>query len=63
MKTDCYQCKNRRNVPGDAHSACANPDPDMTGNEHGIRKGWFIYPICFDPVWRTSECHNFEQKD
>jgi len=32
----------------------------MTGNEHGIRSGWFMYPALFDPIWMTKECDNFE---
>ena len=24
-KPDCYECKYRRNVPGDAHSCCKHP--------------------------------------
>ena len=28
----CYNCKHRRNVPGDAHSQCVHPD---SGNSSG----------------------------
>lgn len=24
-KPDCYKCKHRRSLPGDAHSSCAHP--------------------------------------
>jgi hypothetical protein len=61
MMTECRSCQYRRTIPGDMHISCANPDPEMTGNEHGIRKGWFFYPWCFDPVWKTKDCANFEQ--
>ena len=27
-KPDCYQCKYRRPVPGDAHSRCVHPEVD-----------------------------------
>lgn len=60
MKTLCYECSNRRSIPGDAHTQCVKPDKDMTGDEHGMRNGWFAYPYNFDPVWRTKECDNFE---
>jgi hypothetical protein len=40
----------------------AKPDPAMTGDAHGIRNGWFIYPMLFDPVWRTKECSNWEKR-
>lgn len=57
---DCYMCKHKRNVPGHCHIECVNPDPNMTGNAHGVRNGWFIYPMLFDPVWMTKKCSNFE---
>jgi hypothetical protein len=50
----------RRNVPGDCHIACALPDPHMTGNAHGIERGWFFYPLLFDPTWKTKLCANWE---
>jgi hypothetical protein len=53
---ECYSCKHRRNVPGDAHISCAKPDPNMTGNYHGIVNGWFWYPLVFDPTWKTKIC-------
>ncbi len=31
----------------------------MTGDQHGIR-GWFVYPLLFDPVWKTRVCSNFQ---
>ena len=60
IMTECYKCQNRREIPGDAHTRCAKPDTDMTGNPHGIRSGWFIYPWNFDPTWKTKLCSNFE---
>lgn len=32
----------------------------MTGNQHGIKNGWFMYPLLFDPIWATKECNNLE---
>jgi hypothetical protein len=61
-KPKCYRCKNKREVPGDYHIQCVNPDPQMTGNPTGIRRGWFCYPLIFDPVWMTKDCSNFEVK-
>ena len=58
-KSNCYECTHRREIPGDAHSQCTNPDPTMKGNEYGIRQGWFFYPYNYDPVWMTKECNNF----
>lgn len=87
-KPNCYECKYRRNLPGDAHSRCAHPrvpvlhpalaifqemtsgvkaegvPPEqairVTGNPHGIRSGWFMWPANFDPVWLVS-CNGFEK--
>ena len=60
--TDCYECKHRRNVPGNAYIQCVKPDLLMTGSEHGIRNGWFDYPWLFDPIWKTKECDHWEAK-
>ncbi len=60
VMTECWKCVNRRDVPGTAHIACADPDPKMTGNAHGIRNGWFFYPFCFDPTWKTKACDKFK---
>jgi hypothetical protein len=61
-RPNCYECKHRRRVPGDAHSSCANPNAEVTGRELGIRKGWFFHPFNFDPVWLLS-CTGFEAKE
>lgn len=62
METDCYQCIHKRDVPGNCHIRCNKPDPDMKGKSIGIKRGWFIYPSLFDPVWMDKECANFESK-
>jgi hypothetical protein len=62
MHDECYTCRHARKVSGDCHIACANPDPEMTGNPHGITKGWFHYPVLFDPVWKTKDCNNYDRK-
>lgn len=59
---ECYSCEHRRTIPGDAHTLCSNPDPEMTGDEHGIKSGWFAYPYNFDPVWKTKLCSNYEPR-
>jgi hypothetical protein len=33
----------------------------VTGNEHGIKSGWFNYPINFDPTWLLT-CNGFKSK-
>ena len=59
MMSECYSCEHRMTIPWDCHTQCANPDPDMTGSEHGIKNGWFLYPLNFDPIWKTSDCKNY----
>lgn len=58
IMTECYDCINKRDVPGDCHIQCVNPDLDMTGDPHGIKKGWFMYPLLFNPTWKTKACSN-----
>lgn len=60
IMTECYDCIHRREVAGNAHIRCAKTDLEMTGDPHGIKNGWFFYPLLFDPVWKTKKCTNFE---
>ena len=62
IKTECYICDHKENIPGDCHIKCKKPDTEMTGDEHGIKNNWFHYPNNFDPVWKTKSCDNFELK-
>lgn len=59
----CYQCKYRRDVPGNAHISCAKPCDKVTGDPHGIQSGWFMYPLLFDPTWMTTLCSTFESAE
>ena len=34
---ECWDCQERRPVPGNCHISCKNPDPDMKGTEQGIK--------------------------
>lgn len=62
MKSNCYNCIHRREIAGDAHSRCANRDAEVIGHEHGIKKGWFVWPYNFDPTWLVK-CDGFAQKE
>lgn len=81
QKPDCYKCKYRGSVPGDAHSCCRYPgnDTDMfaffekcnflnmaklniQAESHGIKMGWFFWPVNFDPVWLRN-CDGFTPKE
>jgi hypothetical protein len=57
-KPDCYKCVHYRTIPGDRHIMCNNHEAKVQGNRHGIIKGWFRWPYCFDPVWLIS-CDSF----
>lgn len=60
---ECRSCKHGSIVPGSSHHLqCADPDPFMKGDDHGIKNGWFFYPLNFDPIWKTKECINHEKK-
>ncbi len=41
------------NMPG--------PGLHVKGNHHGIFRGWFNFPINFDPTWLES-CDGFKEK-
>ena len=34
---------------------------NIKGNPHGIRNGWFVFPVCFDPVW-LENCDGYKIK-
>ena len=64
MKAKCYECAYRGSVPGSAHIACRfawakSEHPIPLGKEHGVRNGWWVFPMDFDPVWMISECPAF----
>lgn len=99
-RPNCYQCKYRGEIPGNAHSKCLHPkvaeitnDPlcqlvgllgsrgiaalgvnlgrdevlnpgknplGISGHQHGIKCGWFNWPINFDPTWLLT-CDGFEE--
>jgi hypothetical protein len=59
-KVQCHSCIHARGVPGNAHLLCTKPGPEITGHPHGIMKGWFAFPMLFDPTWHTTECPRFE---
>lgn len=63
FRNECYHCEHKRSVSGNAHIECVKPDADMTGDEHGIRSGWFMYPFLFDPVWKTKWCSNYQANE
>lgn len=66
MKSDCYKCAYRRDVPGSAHTRCAfdwqkSELSPPAGNEMGIRRGWYLFPLNYDPVWMAEPCPAFSE--
>lgn len=35
---------------------------NIRSNPHGIRSGWFMWPVNFDPVW-LENCDGFKKKE
>ena len=35
---------------------------NIKAHEHGVRSGWFMWPVNFDPVWLTN-CDGFREKN
>lgn len=75
-KPNCYRCKHRRGLTYSCHSSCEHPlmsgkarvlalatgiNPlGVTGSEHGLKNGWFFWPLDFDPVWLET-CDGFDE--
>ena len=67
IKKKCYQCKFKGEVPGSTHICClfdwrGSKHEKPTGNELGIRRGWFHFPFNYDPVWMIGQCKQFKAK-
>lgn len=65
MRTECWDCKHKRDNSWTNHIACANPSIEVlrNGNAHGKKNGWFFYPLNFDPVWKDTFCPNYESAE
>ena len=57
-KPNCYKCVHRLTIPGNAHTRCNNFQAKVVGDPHGIKNGWFMWPLNFDPTWLIS-CDGF----
>jgi hypothetical protein len=81
LKANCYKCKYRGEVPGDAHSCCHYPGNrtglfgffekenlanakklNIRATPHGVKMGWFMWPVNFDPVW-LENCDGFVEPE
>ena len=57
-KKICYNCIHRLTISGSCHSRCNNIKAKVKGHEQGIRNGWFMWPLNYDPTW-LLECDGF----
>ena len=39
----------------------ARDELNIRADSHGVKQGWFIWPVNFDPIWLTN-CDGFEEK-
>lgn len=58
-QTQCYRCRHRRPTYFNTHSACASPPATLKVDAHGVRNGWVLFPVNFDPVWLADRCSRF----
>ena len=59
----CYNCPYSEPVPGSSHHLECHyhwlhkDAPNVPeGSDHGVRNGWFFFPVNFDPIWMENEC-------
>jgi len=60
-KKTCFSCAYKENIPGNCHISCrfdwnksTLKPPEV--NKHGIKAGWYLFPVNFDPVWQLEPC-------
>lgn len=72
MGLPCQHCKHKKKVPYNTHIGCANVDlltgryiRDINGraNPHGVKHGWFYWPVLFDPIWGPDDCPGFTERE
>lgn len=51
---ECHKCIFSKRVPGDTHLECINPHAQIEAHEHGVKSGWVMWPMNFDPNWLIS---------
>jgi len=61
VEKTCWTCAYRGKVPGSCHLRCrfrwAGSGLEMPqGDPYGVKHGWFIFPLNYDPTWMVGEC-------
>jgi hypothetical protein len=63
-ETECWTCVHRMSLPGsNGRIRCLQPDSQMTGDPIAMRGKGFLYPLVFDPLFKTRLCRNYEEED
>lgn len=67
INEECYHCAEKYNISGNTHIGCRKYCQGVKFKSHGIRNGWvinlpFLELSCFDPTWKETYCHNFNEK-
>lgn len=65
---ECYYCKHKYNIPGNAHIGCRKFGAENVFASYGIANGWVVnIPSlgisCFDPIWKETFCTQFEEQE
>jgi len=61
----CNNCAYKVSVPTSSHHISCRFNwikselNSPTVNQHGVKEGWYYFPLNFDPVWQTEECKAF----
>jgi hypothetical protein len=55
LATGKYEMSLSDNVTGESR-------PIVKLNEHGVKNGWAVWPINFDPIW-VEDCAFFKEKE
>ena len=62
----CWSCAYKKSIPGNAHIRCrfdwiGQKQIMPVGKEHGIRNGWYMFPLNYDPTWMTNNCPQWSE--
>ena len=60
----CRTCAYKKDVSGDTHISCSfdwdnSKYTPPKASPYGIRSGWYLFPINFDPIWQETPCQEY----
>lgn len=59
MVRRCLTCPRHQKVMGDIFVGCLWPDPEMRGQNRGVKEGLWHYPWFYDPLWAATLCEHW----